>query len=89
MGEEVTTLALSLVAGFAISLVYCSMRRNLSPAMAAIAAVIVIVGAPISLSFGRSAPVVSAVWGLLVALLTDAVAAHTCKKRRGGKVAKG
>lgn len=85
MGEEITVLSLSLVAGFIIAVTYFAMRRELSPYLAATASIVVILGAQISLMFGRNAPLVNALLGLLIAIIADAISsAVRGAKKRGG-----
>lgn len=85
MGEEIVALCLSLLSGFIIVVVYLSLRRGLSPNLSATASVVVIIGAPVSLLFGRNAPLVNALLGLVIAIVADAIstAARGTKKRGG------
>lgn len=85
MGEEVAILSLSLVAGFSVVVAYFVMRREMSPCMAAAAPTVVILAVPISMAFGRVAPLVSAVLGLMIAIVADAISTAVLgAKKRGG-----
>lgn len=85
MGEEITVLALSLVTGFAVVVAYFVMRREMSPCMAVAASAVVMFAVPISMAFGRSAPLFSAVLGLVIAIVADAISTAVLgAKKRGG-----
>lgn len=76
---------MSLVSGFAIVVAYFVMRREMSPCIAAAASTVVMLAAPISIVFGRGAPLVSAVFGLVIAIVAEAIStAVRGAKKRGG-----